>query len=145
MSERPKVGVCAFIVRDKKVLFGLRTGAHGANNWSPPGGHFEMNEEPEECAAREAMEEAGVELLNVTRLPVYTNDIFIDEGKHYITLYTVAECLGDPVICESDRCLEWRWFDWDDLPENIFLPVQHFIDAGYSPFITNTVEEGVLV
>jgi len=31
-----------------------RSGAHGAETWSPPGGNLDFGEDPHECAVREA-------------------------------------------------------------------------------------------
>ena len=91
-NARPMVGVGVVVTRksDGKVLLGKRKGSHGAGEWSFPGGHLEFGEEPEGCAAWELYEEAGLLLDNAHRGP-YTNDIFAEEGKHYITLYVIAD------------------------------------------------------
>ena len=118
------MGVLVF--RDGGVLLGLRRGAHGAGDWSPPGGHLEFGEEPAECVQREAFEEAGIQ-LGPCRLIGVTNDVFGAEGRHYVTLFYTAELVsGTPTVREPDKCDAWHWWPWHQLPANLFLPLRHF-------------------
>lgn len=134
-KERPKVGVGVIIMHKGKILLGKRKSSHGSGSWSFPGGHLEFGEEPEDCAVRETLEETGVTLKNLRRC-TYTNDIFEKEGKHYITLYIISELdSGMPEVMEPDKCEEWRWFEWNSLPEPLFIPIQNLIKDGFNPFI----------
>ena len=129
-SERPKVGVGVYVVRDGKFLMGERQGAHGANTYSAPGGHLENGESWEACAIRETLEETGLEVKNVRFLGV-TNDIF-DAQKHYITISVVADwCGGEPERCEPDKCLGWEWVDLENLPEKTFLPFENLMKSEF--------------
>lgn len=136
MSEKPmpKVGVGMLIVRDGKVLMGLRKGAHGEGHWAPSGGHLEFGESVEDCGRREAKEETGIDIGQVNVIG-FTNDIFSTEGKHYITIYCRA-FVGkevEPKNMEPDKCERWEWLDWDHLPENIFLPIKNAKKQGIDP------------
>ena len=132
--ERPKVGVGVFIRYNGKILLGKRIGAHGANSWCPPGGHLEGGESWEECAIRETLEETGLKIHNV-KLGTVTNDIHTKEGKHYITLIMTADLLeGTPERKEPEKCLEWKWFSWDNVPKELFLPVENARKSGFNPF-----------
>jgi 8-oxo-dGTP diphosphatase len=62
--------------------------------WAPPGGHLEFGESFADCASREVLEETGLATKNAGVVAA-TNDIFLEEGKHYVTLY-VALDLEDP-------------------------------------------------
>jgi 8-oxo-dGTP diphosphatase len=128
----PRVGVGVVIVRDGMVLLGRRKGSHGAGQWSCPGGHLEAGESITACARREAAEETGLTLQTVTPAP-YTNDVFADEGLHYVTLFVVATAVGEPRIMEPDKCENWSWHDWDSLPEPLFPPVRSLHDSGFRP------------
>lgn len=131
--SRPGIGVGVFIYRNGKFLFGKRTNSHGEGTYAPPGGHLEFGETPEECAIREVREETGLIIQKLKRGP-YTNDIFLDEKKHYITLMLLAKYeTGEALILEPDKCLEWKWFEWRDLPQNLFLPIRNLIQEGWSP------------
>jgi len=105
MSEAaaPRVGVGVIVVRDGLVLLGQRIGSHGAGTWALPGGHLEFGEAVEQCAEREVMEETGLQ-VEVVALGPYTNNVFEEEGRHYVTLFVVAKVLtGDPSVPLSMR------------------------------------------
>ena len=111
-----------------------RYGAHGAGTWSVPGGHLEFGESFEDTARRETREETSLEITNVC-LAGITNDIFDEEGKHYVTIWMMSDWLsGEPHIMEPDKCLQQLWCDFDNLPAPLFLPwnqllTSDFIDA----------------
>ena len=86
MNTRPAIGVVVIISHNNKILLGKRISNLGGGTWAPPAGHLEFGETPEECAYRETLEEVGIIITNLRRGP-YTNDIFIDNQKHYITLF----------------------------------------------------------
>ena len=131
---RPRVGVGVIVVRDGAVLLGRRVGvSHGVGTWQFPGGHLEPFEDVADCAAREVMEETGLTISNPRGGP-YTNDIFEAEGRHYVTLYIVADApAGTPELREPAKCAEWRWCDWHELPEPLFLPIVNLRHLGFDP------------
>jgi 8-oxo-dGTP diphosphatase len=129
-QQRPAVGVSVIIVEGDRVLLGLRIAGHGAGSWQFPGGHLEFGESIEDCGRREAREETGLE-LRAAQLGPYTNDIFVTEGRHYITLFVIAAYAGGtPEVREPDKCAQWAWFTWDALPQPLFLPVENLIAHG---------------
>ncbi len=131
---RPKIGVGVMVIKDKKILLGKRKNAHGDGTRSFPWGHLELNESVEECAIRETMEEANIKIKNIAMGP-FTNDIFVQEGKHYITLFAICEhAEGEPQVMEPEKCEKWEWYEWDNLPEPLFLPIINLIKQWYHPF-----------
>lgn len=133
MKQQAKVGLGVCIVKDGKVLMGQRRNAHGSGSWSFPGGHMEFGETFEACAVRETQEETGLVISN----PVFvtcTNDFFTEENKHYVTIYMKADwASGEPKVIEPDKMVKWDWFDWDNLPSPLFIPMQHFVETGFRP------------
>ncbi|MCJ1349236.1 hypothetical protein MMC31_007472 [Peltigera leucophlebia] len=123
-SPQVRVGVGAFVLKSAQespenpyFLIGKRQNAHGAGTYALPGGHLEFGETPEQCAAREVIEETGLKVSNV-RFLTATNDYMPAEGKHYISLYMV--CTRDsndvePQVLEPDKCEGWEWASWEDL------------------------------
>jgi 8-oxo-dGTP diphosphatase len=132
-SDRPRVGVGVLICKDGKVLMGKRLSAHGAGAWSLSGGKLEFGESFFDCAKREAKEETGLELHSLRMGPT-TNDFFEKEKMHYVTVFVIAQTDGVPKVMEPHACAEWKWVDWDALPNPLFLPVQHVKKQGFDPF-----------
>ncbi len=131
-KNRPFVGVAVIIKKNEKVLLGKRKNAHGAGTWALPGGHLEFNETIENCAEREVYEETGLYIKNI-RYGAYTNDIFTEEQKHYITLFVTAEYShGDCKVKEPHKCEQWEWFPWNDLPKPRFLPLENLLKQGFN-------------
>jgi 8-oxo-dGTP diphosphatase len=132
MSERkfPKVGVGVVIWRDGKILLLKRKGSHGAGTWSLPGGHLEWGENPVQTGAREVTEETGLTVQEIWPLSLYTNDVFPNGEHHYITLYLLAVCTGEPRIMEPNKCDGWAWFSPSGLPSPLFLPFENFVRKG---------------
>ncbi|MEI6842907.1 MAG: NUDIX hydrolase [bacterium] len=133
--KRPRVGVGVIVIRDNKVLLGKRKGSHGEGTWSFPGGHLEFFETIEDCARRELAEETGLRLVCIGR-STFTNDMFVAEGKHYITIFVQAYYYtgGEPMVKEPDKCEGWEWFEWEHLPEPLFLPIQNLKKSAFNPF-----------
>ena len=90
MNNRPKVGVGVLIIKDFKILLGKRKNAHGQGAWATPGGHLEFGETLEECAKRELFEETSLIAESIKKL-WFTNDIHLQEGKHYITIFMIVD------------------------------------------------------
>lgn len=133
MLDRPKVGVGVIVWHEGKVLMQERIGAHGEGGWSFPGGHLEFGEALEACAVRETEEEVGVR-LGAPRVVSVTNDVFEDEGKHYITVFVQGHLeSGVPRVLEPDKARRVGWFAWEDLPHPLFLPIEHLLEQGFHP------------
>jgi 8-oxo-dGTP diphosphatase len=121
-KNQVRVGLACFVWRDGKFLIQQRYGSHGEGTWSIPGGHLEMDESWEECAAREVMEETGMKITNI-RFLAATNDIFQDHDKHYVTIWVESDWLeGEPTITEPDKCKAQDWATFSTLPEPLFEP-----------------------
>lgn len=129
----PRVGVAVIIIRDKRLLLIKRKGAHGAGSWAVPGGHLEFGENLEDCAAREVLEEVGMRIGNA-RFAGITNDIFPNEGLHYITIWmTAGSIAGKPAIASADEVEDWGWFTLDALPAPLFLPLEMLVKGRSYP------------
>jgi len=127
------VGVGIIIRKGSQVLLLRRRHVHGEGSWSTPGGHLDYQETPEECAVREAKEETGLDIQNPAFVAV-TNDVFSVEDKHYITLWMAADYMtGEPVLAAPYESDAIGWFTWDNLPQPLFLPLQHLLDGKSYP------------
>ena len=134
LQDRPKVGIGVILVKDNKVLLLKRKNAHGEGTWSFPGGHLEFNEEFEDCVIREVEEETGITVSNI-RFAGLTNDMFQKENKHYVTIFMLCGWVsGEAQIKEPENCEAQGWFEWERLPEPLFLPIVNLLKQGYHPF-----------
>lgn len=128
MSTPPqvRVGVGVFILQTSQeissnpsFLIGKRIGSHGSGTYALPGGHLEFGETPEECAAREVLEETGLRITN-SRFLTATNDVMEEDGKHYVTLFVVGVREDErqlPEVLETEKCEGWAWTRWEELLE----------------------------
>jgi 8-oxo-dGTP diphosphatase len=133
MQNRPAIGVAVIVMKNGKVLLGKRINSHGSGTWAFPGGHLEFNESIDDCAKREVFEETGLSIKNLQRA-AFTNDIFEEEKKHYVTLFVVSEYdSGELQIKEPDKCEEWNWFSWNEFPEPLFLSLKNLLDQEFNP------------
>lgn len=128
----PFVGTSAVVVRDGLVLLGRRLGAHGAGEWSFPGGKVDPGESPESAAARELAEETGLVANAVTPI-CWTSDVFAAEGLHFVTLHHLVDATGEPSVLEPGKVAGWSWHAWDALPGPLFTPVRTLIASGWRP------------
>jgi 8-oxo-dGTP diphosphatase len=133
MTQTPRVGVGVLVTRGDRALLLRRINAHGAGSWSPPGGHLEPGETPEQCAIRETKEETGLDISEVHFLGI-TNDIFAKEGLHYITIWMKPETVkGEALVNAPEEAAEVGWFEWNTLPELLFLPLRHLLAGNSYP------------
>jgi 8-oxo-dGTP diphosphatase len=128
-EHRPRVGVATIIRKDNMILLGHRKSKLGFDTWGLPGGKLDFGEDVKECAIRELCEETG--LLTTTdnlKLLGISNAIY-DKETHYITIiYEVDVYVGKIKIMEPDKCSEWKFFAYNELPKNLFLPFKNFIE-----------------
>jgi 8-oxo-dGTP diphosphatase len=132
MNQNPQVGIGILITKDDLVLLMKRKAPHGHGTWSTPGGHLDFGETPEGCAAREAKEEVGLDIVDI-RFRAVTNDLFKATGKHYITIWMEGKSTGEPFIAAEEEVAEIGWFAWDSLPQPLFLTLENLLNANSYP------------
>jgi 8-oxo-dGTP diphosphatase len=130
-KERPLVGIGTLIYHQNKILLGKRINAHGNLSWAPTGGHLEFGESFEQAARRETLEETGLALGTIMQGPTI-NSLFAAEQKHYISIFMIGHYIGGiPEIREPQKCAGWQWFDVNNLPQPLFLPLQLLVDQQF--------------
>ncbi len=134
MENKVPVGVGVIIVRQGKILIGRRNGKNGYNTWSMPGGHLDVGETPQDTAVREVLEETGLVVANPQFIG-YTNDIFPQDRKHYLTLWIVTEYTsGEPKVTATHEMDSFEWVDFAELvkKEQLFLPLINFAKSPFA-------------
>ena len=144
-EKQAKVGVSVLISKGDRILLEKRQHTHGAGTWGPPSGHIDYGETPEQTAMRETKEETGV-TISEPKFRVVTNDVFEKEQKHYITVWFEAQYVsGEPKVSAPEEESEVGWFTWDNLPQPLFLPLQHLLSGKTYPSQTTTDKVGAAI
>lgn len=137
-----KIDYCAdaYIVNGDAVLLRLHD---KYDVWLPPGGHVELDEDPEEAAVREAKEEVGIDITLVgTRLPNFNdgdrevlaprfiNRHHVNEThEHLVFEYFAVSDTRDIAPRTEEKNVEIRWFtraELNALKENIWEKVRRY-------------------
>ncbi len=133
VDQKARVGIGAMILNDNgQVLLGHRnddpikasSDLHGEGCWTLPGGKLDWGETLLDGAARETLEETNIEVdKSKAKLISVTNEI--RPGTHYVTvgfLWEYKTWQGEPKAMEPEEITEWKWYNLDSLPHNMFLP-----------------------
>ena len=126
----PRVGVGVLLVdARKRVLLTLRRRAPEAGCWSIVGGKVDFLERLEQCAVREAREEAGVD-VELIRLLCVTDHVLPNEEQHWVApAYLGRIVSGNARNCEPDKTREVRWFEIGSIPQNLTMTARSAIEA----------------
>jgi len=117
-----RMGVRVVMVQDNAIWLVRHTYMDG---WFLPGGGVERRETLEQAARREAREEAGAELKDVTMLGVFTN--FIQWQTDHTAVFL---CTDFKITGKSDgEIAEIRAFPLDRLPAETYSPHRALLDA----------------
>ena len=123
---KPGLGVGVMIIKEGKILLGLRnpnkekasSELQGQGTWTMPGGKVEFMEKLVDAAKRELEEETS---LKATKLDLLCISDDMTNTAHYVTVgFIVREYTGEAKAMEPETILEWKWFDLNDLPTNLY-------------------------
>ena len=135
MGDRPVAcGVAIVVTHRQRVLFGKRVTKSTGYEWQLPGGWIRSGEAPRRAAERELLEETGL-AVDTPRFVGITSNRFAD-GEHSISLYFEGECAnaGALRLAETDKCIGWEWKRWNEVVENLYLPLRLLRQTDYRPF-----------
>lgn len=131
---KPGVGVGVMVIENNKILLGLRnpnkekasSELQGQGTWTMPGGKVEFMEKLVDAAKRELEEETS---LKATKLDILCISDDMTDTAHYVTVgFIVKEYSGEVKIMEPETIIDWKWFDLNELPENLYKPSQKCIE-----------------
>jgi ADP-ribose pyrophosphatase YjhB (NUDIX family) len=131
---KPGVGVGVMVIENNKILLGLRnpnkekasSELQGQGTWTMPGGKVEFMEKLVDAAKRELEEETS---LKATKLDILCISDDMTDTAHYVTVgFMVKEYSGEVKIMEPETIIDWKWFDLNELPENLYKPSQKCIE-----------------
>ena len=124
------VGAAILIVDGEHRLLLMKRSDSGC--WGPPGGATELGEVVENAARREAFEETGLQVGEMSLFGVssgpelyyrYPNG---DEVYNVTIVYLSHDVSGD--IHLNREHTEWRWFAPTDIPNDLSPPIRPVIE-----------------
>jgi 8-oxo-dGTP pyrophosphatase MutT (NUDIX family) len=124
------VGAATLIVDEHDRLLLMRRSDSGC--WGPPGGAVELGEVIEDAACREALEETGLQVGEMSLFGAfsgpelyykYPND---DEVYNVTIVYLSHDVTGDVHL--NGEHTEWDWFAPADIPVALSPPIKLVIE-----------------
>lgn len=115
--DRPLVGVGAVIVQDGRAVIVERSTEPLKGQWSIPGGALDLGETLRHCAAREALEETGLQVEAVDVLDVFDSIYRDPEGRtqyHYVLVDFFCRVVGGELKAGGDAA-QARWITREEL------------------------------
>ena len=107
----------AMVLREGKLLLVKRGIEPFFGWWDIPGGFLEPGEHPVEGAAREVLEETGLQVTIGDAVGTYVDE-YGDGGKYTLTTYYQAKVVGGEQQA-GDDAVALDWFRLEQLPERI--------------------------
>jgi len=127
IHEKIDFTASVYIVHEGKILLHLHKKLH---KWLQPGGHIELDEDPNQAAIREVKEETGfdVELVGSPRIPElegnvtdivppkFLNRHSFSETHEHIDLSYFGIIKGGAL--QPEEGVEMRWFTKEEVEQN---------------------------
>jgi len=119
------VGAAILIVDDQNHLLLMKRSDSGC--WGPSGGAVELGEVIETTAKREALEETGLLVGEMSLFGVFSGPGLYykypngDEVYNVTIVYLSHDVSGE--ICLNEEHTEWCWFATDEIPKDISPPI----------------------
>ena len=120
----PKVAVGVVIAQAGRLLLVQRRHSPEKGKWSIPAGFVDAGEDPARAAAREALEETGLQVEVIGLLDVYAKGQD-SEGADILIVYQ-ARAVGG-ALAPGDDAEQAAYFDADALPELAFVSTEKIV------------------
>lgn len=119
MSSNKIITTLCTILKDGKLLLGMKKRGFGAGKWNGFGGKVKDGESIEESVRRETKEEAGITIKKLEKIGVL-NFLFSETGEEIeVHMFCCKEFSGEPVETEE---MKPEWFSIDKLPYDSMWP-----------------------
>lgn len=121
LLTREKDGVTQILLQER-----ANTGYMDGKYETSCSGHLEKGESLAQATIREAKEEIGInvkekDLKMVALIHPYKDD-------YLNVFFQTKEYEGIPEIKEPEKCDDLRWFNIEELPENIFIRIKNVLE-----------------
>ncbi len=140
MSEHFKSFSAIFPLIIKNTGAGIQILLHRRQNtgyqdgkWDISGsGHVDKGETAQTAVIRECKEELGIDVSTDSLTFAHLSHRLSKDRTYYDIYFVVSSFSGTPGIMEPYKCSELKWFDIDNLPDDIIecrkLAIQQYLD-----------------
>ncbi|MBI4093144.1 MAG: 8-oxo-dGTP diphosphatase [Candidatus Kerfeldbacteria bacterium] len=105
-------GTVVFVFRGDEVLLAMKKRGFGNGRWNGLGGKVHNGETPGQAVAREAKEEAGIDV--VVGKPLGTATFYnSSKGDWVVDIFATEQFSGEPVETEE---MKPQWFNVKEIP-----------------------------
>jgi 8-oxo-dGTP diphosphatase len=125
----PKVAAAVLIEREGRVLLVRRGNEPFRGLWTLPAGFINGGEDPAEAAARECLEETGLN-VRVTRVLDIISGKEHPRGADFIIVYQAEVMDGE--LKPNDDADAAEWFGRENLPALAFRATQKVLESFYA-------------
>lgn len=125
----PKVAAAVLIEQDGRVLLVRRANEPFRGLWTLPAGFIDGGENPAEAAARECLEETGLD-VRVTRVLDIISGKEHPRGADFIIVYQAEVIDGE--LKPDDDADAVEWFTRGNLPVLAFRATQKVLESFYA-------------
>ena len=131
---RPMVTVDAVVFRRSagrtEVLLINRGKEPYKGKWAAPGGFIEIDEELEDAVARELQEETGLTGVELQQMRTFGRCGRDPRGRQISIAFTGIATEGHDKVRPGDDAAQARWFDIENLPEDMAFDHDEMIACG---------------
>jgi len=121
----PKVAAAVLVIQDNKILLVRRANDPLRGLWTLPAGFVDAGEDPAEAAARECLEETGLQ-VKITGLMDVIYGLEHPRGAHIVIVYRAEVQAGSLIAGDDvDRA---RYFELINLPALAFRSTRIILD-----------------
>jgi len=122
--QDPKVAAAVLVEQDGRVLLVRRVNEPFRGMWTLPAGFVNGGEDPAEAAARECLEETGLN-VRVTHVMQIIPGREHERGADFVIVYRAEVTSGD--LAPADDADAVEWFSRDTLPPLAFRATQQVL------------------
>jgi 8-oxo-dGTP diphosphatase len=101
-------------------------------HWNLPSGRIEPDEDPIDCARREAREETGLVVRPESLVGIYADQSAAAAGSDILVFVFESVATGGDIAIENDSVIDWTWAGTDQRAD---LPLREdYISAAISDY-----------